>query len=113
MTSLSLSIQLSQYNSTGTESGNGGQLNEKSQLKKSDLFLKVSRNNWHGVFCQLSNLSRERTRTRFFHHSSTLNIDDGCTLITTRANLVFLLLLLLLFFFLLCCRDSLIAKRMC
>ena len=50
MTSLSLSIQLSQCNSTGTESGNGGQFKREIVVKKSDLFLKLSRNNWHGEF---------------------------------------------------------------
>ena len=50
MTSLSLSIQLSQCNSTGTESGNGGQFKREIVAKKSDLFLKLRRNNWHGAF---------------------------------------------------------------
>ena len=34
MTSLSLSIQLSQCNSTGTESGNGGQFKREIAVKK-------------------------------------------------------------------------------
>ena len=57
MTSLSLSIQLSQCNSTGTESGNGGQFKREIVVKKSDLFLKLSLNNWHGAF--LPNIKSE------------------------------------------------------
>ena len=46
MTSLSLSIQLSQCNSTATESVNGGHFKREME---SDLFFKLSRNNWHGA----------------------------------------------------------------
>ena len=57
MTSPSLSIQLSQCNPTGTEPGNGVQFKREIVVKKSDLFLKFSRNNWHGAF--LSNIKSE------------------------------------------------------
>ena len=50
MTSIFLSIQLSRCNSTGTESGDGGQFKREILVKKSDLFLKLSRNNWDGEF---------------------------------------------------------------
>ena len=66
MASLSLSIQLSQCKLTGTESGNGGQVKREIVVKKSDLFLKLSRNNWHGAFLPNKNRHRERTRTTFF-----------------------------------------------
>ena len=59
MTSLSLLIQLSQCNlrMTGTESGNGGQFKREIVAKKSDLFLKLRRNNWHGAI--LPNIESE------------------------------------------------------
>ena len=51
MTSLSLSIQLFQWNSTETESGNGRQSKQETVVKKkSDLFLKLGHNNRHGAF---------------------------------------------------------------
>ena len=59
MTSLSLSIQLSECNSTGTESGNGRQFKREIVVKKSVLFLKLSRDNWHGAF--LPNIKSEST----------------------------------------------------
>ena len=67
MTSLSLSIQLSRCNSTGTtESGNGGQFKREIVDKKSDLFLKLRRNNWHGAFLQnIKSESRENEKKIF------------------------------------------------
>ena len=60
MTSLSLSIQLSECNSIGTESDNGGQFKREIVVEnKSDLFLKLSRNNWHGAF--LPNIKSDST----------------------------------------------------
>ena len=73
MTSLSLSIQLSHCNSTGTESGNGGQFKREIVVKISDLFFKSRRNNWHDAFLQILNRNQERMRKTLFHHSSTLN----------------------------------------
>ena len=62
MTSFSLSIQLSECNTTGTESGNGGQFKREIVVKKkSDLFLKLSHNNWHGAF--LPNIKSESTES--------------------------------------------------
>ena len=62
MTSLSLSIQLSQCHPTGTESGNGGQFKREIVVKKSDLFMKLSRNNWHGAF--LRNIKSESAENK-------------------------------------------------
>ena len=73
MTSLSLLIQLSQCNSTGTESGNGGQFKREIIVKKkSDLFLKIRRNNWHGAFLQNITSESIENEKNCFHHSSTL-----------------------------------------
>ena len=64
MTSLSLSIQLSQCNLTVTESGNGGR--ENADKKKSELFLKLSRNNWHGgLLPNIKSESRENKNNIF------------------------------------------------
>ena len=66
MTSLSLSIQLSQCNSTATVSGNGGQFKREIVVKKSDPFLKLSRNNWHGEFSpNVKSESRENENNIF------------------------------------------------
>ena len=63
MTSPSLSVQLSQCNPTGTEPGNGGQFIREFVVKKSDLFLKLRRNNWHGAFLQnINSESRENEK---------------------------------------------------
>ena len=65
MTSLFLSSLLSSrsssLNATRLEQNlvMADSLNEKSLLKKSDLFLKLSRNNWHGAF--LPNIKSEST----------------------------------------------------
>ena len=60
MTSLSLSIQLSQCNLTITESGNGEQFKREIVVKiKTDLFMKLSRKNCHGAF--LPNIKSEST----------------------------------------------------
>ena len=41
-------------------------LNEKSQLKKSDLFLKLSRNNWHDeILPNIESESRENKNNIF------------------------------------------------
>ena len=66
MTSLSLSIQLSQCNSTGTESGNGGHFKREIVVKKIVLFLKLSRNNWYGEFLpNVKSESRENENNIF------------------------------------------------
>ena len=73
MTSLSLSIQLSQCNSTGKESGNGGQFKQEIVVKKkSDLFLKLSRNNWHGAFLPNIKSESRENENNICHRSSTL-----------------------------------------
>ena len=66
MTSLALSIQLSQCNSTRTVSGNGGQFKREIVVKKSDLFLKLDRKNWHGAFLpNIKSESRENKEKQF------------------------------------------------
>ena len=73
MTSLSLSIQLSQCNPTGTEPGNGGQFKREIVVEKVRLFLKLSRNNWHGAFLpNIKSESAENKNNKIFHRSSTL-----------------------------------------
>ena len=77
MTSFSLSIQLSQCNSTGTESGNGGQFKrEIVVLKKNQtFFLKLRRKNWHGaILSNIESESRKNENNIFFYRSSTLTI---------------------------------------
>ena len=59
MTSLSLSIQLSECNSTGTESGNGGQFKREIVVKKIRLVYEIEPHNWHGEF--LPNIKSEPT----------------------------------------------------
>ena len=66
MTSFSFSIQLSRCNSTGTESGNGGQFKLEIIVKKSDLFLKLRLNNWHGaILPNIESESRENENNIF------------------------------------------------
>ena len=72
MTSPSLSVQLSQCNPTGTEPGNGGQFKREFVVKKSDLFLNLRRNNWHGACLQNINSESRENEKKFFHRSSTL-----------------------------------------
>ena len=79
MMSLSLSIQLSQCNSTGTEAGNGGQFKRESVAKKSDLFLKLRRNNWHGaILPNIKSESRENEKKNVIVPGGVLRyISDG------------------------------------
>ena len=88
MTSLSLSIQLSQCNSTGTESGNGGQFKREFVVKKQlDLFLKLNRNNWHGAFLPNIKSESRKNERKIFHRSSTLKyliVPAACSMGVTQ-----------------------------
>ena len=72
MASLSFSIQLSQCNSTGTESGNGGQFKREIVVKKNQ---KLSPNFWHGAFLPNIKSESRENENNIFRHSSTLRAD--------------------------------------
>ena len=70
MTSLSLSIQLSQCGSTGTESRNGGQF--KREIVVKEVTLAFDRNNWHAAFLSKIKSESGENENYIFHRSKTL-----------------------------------------